>query len=98
MSDLYYNSVGDSFYSGDLQNGDRCAAQEQIKKHEKTAEQRTLKVQYDNKKAEYLGLYQAAFLKGDLKTSEHWQQAYQKANEEFIHAMRALNEIKEEES
>ena len=72
--------------------------QEELEALKKKEEQATIKAQYDNKKAEYLWLYQAAFLKGDLKTAEHWQQAYQKANEEFIHAMRALNGIKEEES
>ncbi len=88
-----------SSYGGDQQATlDREITQKELKVLQKKEEQLTLKAQYDNKKAEYLGLYQAAFLKGDLKTAEHWQQAYQKANEKFIHAMRALNEIKEEES
>ena len=86
-------------YGGDQQNLlDREITQEEHERIQKKEEQLTLKAQYDKKKADYLGLYQAAFLKGVLKTSEHWQQAYQKANEEFIHAMRALNGIKEEES
>ena len=88
-----------SSYGGDQQDlQDREITLEEHKITQKKEEQAAIKAQYDKKKAEYLALYQAAFLKGDLKTAEHWQQAYQKANEEFIHAMRALNEIKEEES
>ena len=86
-------------YGGDKQSFlDREINQEEREVIQKKEDQIALKTQYDKKKTEYLALYQAASLRNDSKTADHWQQAYQKANEKFIHAMRALNEIKEEES
>ena len=91
---LYYSETDKALYTAARPfSGDREASVDEVNAHTERLARSDLKDQYDLKKTEYFALYQAAVLRGDAKTAESWQQAYQKANDEYIKAIRILTGI-----